>query len=127
MATFVDAVEAPAVPVTVAVSVTAVGIAETVNIAEVDPATTATAPGTVSDAVLLRRVTDDPFVGAGFDRVTVHVAFAPPTICDGVHVMLLTGTVLGTVTFTCIVLVRAASAAVSVTAVADDPDAVAVN
>lgn len=55
----------------------------TVNEADVAPAATVTAAGTVTPAVLLDNATDNPPEGAGPTRATVAVAFCPPTTLDG--------------------------------------------
>lgn len=55
----------------------------TVKVADVAPAETVTDPGTETPTVLLDNETDSPPVGAGPTRVTVPVAFCPPTTSDG--------------------------------------------
>jgi hypothetical protein len=70
------------VAVSVAVWSEAMVPAVAVKVAVVDPAATATDPGTVSADVLLDSVTVPPPV---FDSVTVHVLVPPLPSVDGVH------------------------------------------
>lgn len=80
------------VPVTVVPLATAEIVADladvvtavvTVKVADVAPAETVTDAGTETPTVLLDNETDRPPVGAGPTRVTVPVAFCPPTTSDG--------------------------------------------
>jgi hypothetical protein len=58
----------------------------TVKFAVVEPGDTVTALGTVAIAVLLlERVTDIPFVGAGPLRVTVPLEGLPPLTVEGLR------------------------------------------
>ena len=56
------------------------------NVADVLPAATDTASGTVAAPLLLARLTDTPPVGAGVLNVTDPVAVLPPTIELGLRV-----------------------------------------
>lgn len=62
-----------------------------VNVAVVAPLGTVTNAGTTAAALLLRRSTSAPLVGAGWERVTVPVDVFPPTTVAGLTVRLSKG------------------------------------
>jgi hypothetical protein len=73
--------------------VAATGLVVIENVAEVAPAGTKTLGGGAADKLLLWKLTTLPPDGAGWERVTVPVAPAPPATVAGVTVTLLTGSV----------------------------------
>jgi hypothetical protein len=96
-----------------------------VNVAAVAPAFTGTEPGTVTEALLLVRVTAAPAAGAGALRVTVHV-LVPGVATEAGEQLRLAGT--GGLTVTLAVRLTPPAEAVTVAAVgADTEAAVALN
>ena len=67
----------------VADAVLATAVVVTVKVAVVAPAATVTLAGTVTAALLLDKVTDNPPVGAALPKVTVPVDEVPPVTAVG--------------------------------------------